>query len=198
MLVASLLGLAVAAGSPGSTMAEAEPATAFPETRAGVLPVTVAEIPGVERRVFRDGRVFLAGQPDREALAHFRELGVTAAVNLRTPEEMADLDLVSFDLPAVVAELGMEYVVIPLNGRDFPYTPAAVDALAEVLHRHRGPVLVFCAGATRVSYLWAAYLVRYLGFDLETAMAHGRAAGIPPSPLEGLLGRPLRLVIDQP
>jgi len=179
-------------------MACAEPPAAFPDTVAGVLPVTVTDIPGVERRVFRDGRVFLAGQPNRDALARFRDLGVTAVVNVRTPEEMANLDLVAFDLPAAVAELGMEYVVIPLNGRDYPYTPAAVERLAEVLRRHPDPVLLFCAGATRTSYLWSAYLVQHLGFDLETAMAHGRAAGIPPDPMEGLLGRPLRTTFDQP
>lgn len=189
-----LMTVLLATGGPSS----GTPLPAYPETEPGRLPVAVTDIPGVERGVFRDGRVFLAGQPNSDALRRFRDLRVRVVVNLRTPEEMANPSLVPFDLPARVAELGMEFVEIPINGRDYPYTPEAVDRLADVMTRRPDPILLFCNGAVRVSYLWAAYLVRYRGFDLDTALAHGRAAGIPPDPMAGLLGRRLRLIQDDP
>lgn len=190
------LGLLMMAGALGGTSDAAAAGPRYPDAKPGRLPVAVTDIPGVERGLYRDGRVFLAGQPNPAALARFRALGVTAVVNVRTPQEMANPALVPFNLPRLVAELGMEYVDIPFNGRDYPYTTAAVDRFAAVMERHRGPVLVFCNAAVRVSYLWAAYLVRHRGFDINTAMAHGRAAGIPPDPMAGLLGRQLRLILE--
>jgi len=195
-LAKTLLALLMMGGVLGGVACAAEDGPRFPDAQPGRLPVPVLDIPGVERGLYRDGRVFLAGQPNPAALARFRSLGVTAVVNVRTPEEMANPAMVPFDLPRVVTELGMEYVSIPFNGRDYPYTTSAVDRFATVMERHRGPVLVFCNAAVRVSYLWAAYLVRHRGFDINTAMAHGRAAGIPPDPMAGLLGRQFRLILE--
>ncbi len=161
--------------------------------RAG-LPVAITDIEGVERRVFRDGRVFVAGQPSEAALKRFKELGVTAVVCLRTPKEMDDRATVPFDEAAAVSALGLEYVHIPLGGTDYPYTPAAVDRFAQVLAKHHGPVLLHCTVAWRASYLWTAYLIRYGGLDLDAALARGRAIAIGRDPLEELLGRPVKLV----
>jgi uncharacterized protein (TIGR01244 family) len=107
---------------------------------------------------------------------------------------MDDRERVPFDEAAVVDSLGMEYVHIPLGGDDHPYTPQAVDRFAGVLKRHDGPVLVHCTVAWRASYMWSAYLVREQGFSLEEAMARGKAMAIGKLPIEGLLGRSVRLV----
>jgi uncharacterized protein (TIGR01244 family) len=162
------------------------------------LPAKVTDLEGVEARLYLDGRVYIAGQPSQAALARLKERGVTAVVNLRTPTEMADPKQVPFDEPAAAAALGLEYVSIPLNGRDFPYTTEAVDRFASVLERHPGPVVLHCASAVRASYLWAAYLMRHRGFSLDAALARGEAIGIAPSPLEGLTGRPVKLVWEEP
>ena len=158
------------------------------------LPFAVTDIEGVERRVFRDGRVFIAGQPSEAALKRFKELGVTAVVCLRTPKETDDRATVPFDEAAAVSALGLEYVHIPLGGTDYPYTPAAVERFAQVVAKHRGPVLLHCTVAWRASYLWTAYLIRYGGLDLDAALVRGRAIAIGRDPLEELLGRPVKLV----
>jgi len=157
------------------------------------LPVEVTDIEGVERRVFRDGRVFIAGQPSEAAFARFQELGVTAVVNLRTQREMDNRQMVPFNEVELLAKLGIEYVHVPIGGDDNPWTPAAVERFAQVLEKHRGPVLLHCTVAWRASYLWAAYLIRYAGLDLNAAVARGRAIGIGSEPLAELTGRPLRL-----
>ncbi len=155
------------------------------------LPERVEGIEGVEQNLFRDGRVYIGGQPSQAALAALRELGVTAVVNLRTPPEMDDRQRVPYDEAAAVAELGMEYIAIPLGGAEHPYNPEAVDRLAKALADHSGPVLVHCTVGWRASYLWVAYLIREQGFALPDALARGEAIAITPEPLEGLLGRTL-------
>jgi uncharacterized protein (TIGR01244 family) len=157
------------------------------------MPVEVIDVDGVERNLYLDGRVYVGGQPSEAALARLCELGVTAVVNLRTPDEMNDRVRVPYDEAEAVERLGMEYVWVPLGGDDYPYTPEAVDTLARALERHEGPVFVHCTMGWRASYLWVAYLVRYRGFELGEAVARGEAIAIGPSPLEGLLGRPLEL-----
>lgn len=177
-----------------SSAQQPAPAAAEIGIDRAALPVAVTDVEGVERRVFRDGRVFIAGQPGEAALKRFKELGVTAVVCLRTPKEMDDRATVPFDEAVAVSALGLEYVHIPLGGADFPYTPAAVERFAQVLAKHPGPVLLHCTVAWRASYMWTAYLIRYGGLDLDAALARGRAIAIGREPLEELLGRPVKLV----
>ena len=156
------------------------------------LPVAVDAVAGVTP-LYRDGRVFIAGQPSREALAQLHALGVTAVINLRTPAEMEDRQRVPYDEAAAVAELGMEYISIPLGGDEHPYTPQAVGRFATALAEHQGPVVLHCTVGWRASYLWVAYLVREHGLTLQDALARGQAIALSPDPLEGLLGRRLKV-----
>src|SRR5436305_1813612 len=65
--------------------------------------------------------MFIAGQPTEKALRELRAKGVTTVVNLRMPEEMAQI---GFDEAALVKELGMTYVYIPMRGTAAnPYGP---------------------------------------------------------------------------
>jgi protein tyrosine phosphatase (PTP) superfamily phosphohydrolase (DUF442 family) len=161
------------------------------------MPQAVEDFEGVERNLYSDGRVYLGGQPTEDALARFKELGVTAVVNLRTPDEMEDRERVPFDEGAAVERLQLEYVWIPLGGDDHPYTPAAVDRFARVMREHEGAVLIHCTMGWRVAYLWVAYLIREHGYELDKALARGEVIAIGPSPLEGLLDRPLELAYSQ-
>ena len=189
------VAVALAAVLPVAAEEQASPPVTDIGIDRGALPVSIDAVDGV-RPLFRDGRVYIAGQPSREALAQLHGLGVTAVVNLRTPAEMEDRQRVPYDEAAAVAELGMEYVRIPLGGDEHPYAPPAVDRLAKVLAEHRGPVLLHCTVGWRASYLWVAYLIREQGFALPDALARGEAIAISPDPLEGLLGRPLAVVYE--
>lgn len=160
------------------------------------LPSALEDFEGVTNGVFKDGRLFISGQPDQGALRRFKSLGVTVVVNLRTPDEMDNRERVPFDEAALVDEIGMEYVHIPLGGDEHPYTPAAVAAFAEELENHRGPVLLHCTIAWRASYLWAAYLILYQDYEFAEALDRGEAIAISPPPLQGLLGRTLTLTYD--
>src|ERR1043165_11612 len=58
--------------------------------------------------------IFIGGQPTEKALREMKAQGVTTVVNLRTPEEMKSA--VKFDEPALIQQLGMRYVYIPMRG----------------------------------------------------------------------------------
>ena len=120
---------------------------------------------------------FIAGQPTERALREMREQGVTTVVNLRSPQEMQTA--VKFDERAVVDQLGMKYVYLPMRGTpDFPYSPDAVTKLAAAVAGANGKVLLHCTVAWRASHLWAAYLIRERGVDVETALANARAINL--------------------
>lgn len=120
---------------------------------------------------------FIAGQPTERALREMHDQGVTTVVNLRSPEEMQNA--VKFDERAVVGQLGMKYVYLPMRGTpDFPYAPDAVTKLAAAVAGANGKVLLHCTVAWRASHLWAAYLISERGVDVETALANARAINL--------------------
>ena len=121
--------------------------------------------------------VFIGGQPTEKALREMKAQGVTVVVNLRTPEEMTKA--VKFDEPALIQQLGMRYVYIPMRGTaEFPYSPEAVAKFAEAVRSANGKVLLHCTIAWRASHLWAAYLIKERGVPVETALANARAINL--------------------
>jgi uncharacterized protein (TIGR01244 family) len=141
--------------------------------------------------------VFISGQPTERALRDLRAQGVTTVVNLRSPPEMAR---VPFDEAAVVKELGMEYVYLPMRGTaELPYSPAAVKSFADAMSNAKGKVLLHCTIAWRASHLWAAYLIQYRDVPVATALAQARTINLMDDmrmdgdrqPVESFLGRSL-------
>lgn len=157
-------------------------------------PQKIEDVPGVNVRLFRDGRVYIGGQPDSLALRALAERGVKTVVNLRTPTEMADRKNVPYDEPALARELGLAYVSVPLGGSAFPYTPAATDSFAAVLARTTEPVFLHCTVGGRASYVWAAYLVRHHGWAPQAALDRGMKIGIGPDLLADLTGKKFEVV----
>jgi uncharacterized protein (TIGR01244 family) len=113
------------------------------------------------------------------------------------PEEMAR---VGFDEAALVKELGMKYVHIPLRGTAANrYGPKQLDAFVAALDAADGKVLLHCTIAWRASHLWAAYLIRERHTPVESALAQTRRInlmddmrmGADQQPLEGFLGQPV-------
>ena len=142
--------------------------------------------------------VFISGQPTERALRDLHAQGVATVVNLRTPEEMSKR--VPFDEAALVKELGMEYVYLPMRGNaEFPYSPAAVKSFAAAMSGAKGKVLLHCTIAWRASHLWAAYLIQYRDVPVATALQQARMINLMDEmrmdedrqPVEAFLGRTL-------
>lgn len=139
--------------------------------------------------------MFIGGQPTEKALRDLRAKGVTTVVNLRMPEEMAR---VKFDEAALVKELGMKYVHIPMRGTpENPYGPQQLDTFAAAMSAADGKVLLHCTVAWRASHLWAAYLIRERKMPVATALTQTRLINLmddmrmggDQQPLESFLGR---------
>jgi uncharacterized protein (TIGR01244 family) len=141
--------------------------------------------------------VFISGQPTDRALRELRDQGVTTVVNLRSPPEMKR---VPFDEAALVKELAMEYVYLPMRGTaELPYSPAAVKGFAAAMTNAKGKVLLHCTIAWRASHLWAAYLIQYRNVPVATALQQARMINLmddhrmdgDQQPVEAFLGRSL-------
>jgi uncharacterized protein (TIGR01244 family) len=138
--------------------------------------------------------MFIGGQPTEKALRDLKAKGVTTVVNLRMPEEMAKVD---FDEAALVKELGLAYVHIPMRGSaENPYGPRELDRFAATMASAQGKVLLHCTVAWRASHLWAAYLIRDRKVPVATARACVSAVNLRDDapfggqqPIEGFLGR---------
>jgi uncharacterized protein (TIGR01244 family) len=167
----------------------------------GAVPAPVAlEIRGLfEEKFSRVGDdVFISGQPTERALRDLRTQGVTTVVNLRTPEEMSKR--VPFDEAALVKNLGMEYVYIPVRGNaEFPYSPDALKSFAAAMSGAKGKVLLHCTVAWRASHMWAAYLIQYRDVPVAKALEQARMINLMDDmrmdgerqPVESFLGRTL-------
>jgi uncharacterized protein (TIGR01244 family) len=144
------------------------------------------------------GPLYIAGQPTEAALRELVASGVKTIINLRTQPEMDNRRAVPFDEAALLKELGVTYVHIPLGGPDTPYTPEAVAAFASAFEagEKNGKVLLHCTIAWRASHMWAAYLVKHKGYTLEEAIRQTSAInlngyqGPGKQPIEGFLSLP--------
>src|SRR5689334_25430784 len=85
--------------------------------------------------------VFIAGQPTEQALRDLAAQGVKTVVNLRTPPEMATR--VPFDEKALVAQLGMKYVYLPMRGNvEYPYSPDDLKEFGKAMKESDGKLLL--------------------------------------------------------
>ena len=140
--------------------------------------------------------LFIGGQPTEKALRDLKAKGVTTVINLRMPEEMKQI---GFDEAALLKELGMNYVHIPMRGSaENPYGPKQLDQFAAAIASADGKVLLHCTVAWRASHIWAAYLIRDRGVPVATALAQNRSINLRDEapfggqqPIEGFLGKPV-------
>jgi uncharacterized protein (TIGR01244 family) len=142
--------------------------------------------------------VFISGQPTEQALRDLAAQGVKTVVNLRTPPEMATR--VPFDEKALVAQLGMKYVYLPMRGNaEYPYSPDDLKDFGKAMKETNGKLLLHCTVAWRASHMWAAYLIQFRELPVATALDQARKINLMDDmrmdgdrqPVEDLLGRSL-------
>ncbi len=122
---------------------------------------------------FKSQDFYFAGQPSLETLKSLKEDGVNLIINLRSEAENTKHTEENYDEEALVAELGMKYVSIPMSGID-AYCPETLEKVAEAINSFEGKTLIHCAGCGRVTHVWMAYLVRHCGYTVDEAVAVGK------------------------
>ena len=115
--------------------------------------------------------IVTAGQPSAEALQVFADSGFGAVIDMRTAGEDR-----GFDEQAVVEQLGMRYIPLPIDGSAAINldNAATLNALLDELDQ---PVLLHCGSANRVGAL-LALRAALNGADDEAAVEKGRSAGM--------------------
>ena len=131
------------------------------------------ELPEIPNKLQPSENVLIGGQPDEAALRAAAEAGVRVVVNLRTDEEPVD-----YDEAALVNELGMRYVRLPISG-PADLTPENARAFGAILDEIGDqPALLHCASGNRVGALYALHAGTELGMDADAAIELGKAHGL--------------------
>lgn len=119
-----------------------------------------------------DGRILTGGQPSQDDLTYLKSRGFGTVISLRRDDED-----VGYDQAAVVADLGLTYVNIPVSTqKGLDATTAAY--LRSVINQTTAPVLVHCGSGNRVGALYALGAFHLDGKTLEQSLAIGRSAGL--------------------
>ena len=152
--------------------------------RSGVSPddvEVVSDWDGIEN-LTRVENVYVASQPNADALraAGARDVGVV--LNLRNPSEDA-----GFDEQAVAEAAGLEYFQIPIMTSGGLDKDAMVQISQIVNAAGSEPILVHCASGNRVSGWLAVHLARNRGMTVEEALSVARAAGLTKTGLESMV-----------
>ena len=120
--------------------------------------------------------VWFAGQPTEDGLRWSKQQGVATVINIRTEAEMPQA--APYDEPALIEELGMEYVTIQVMPATFSQDDVEDFSIALAEARNRGGVLFHCGSSNRVGGLWAAYLHAKHNVDVDHAIELGKRAGL--------------------
>lgn len=146
--------------------------TAVPES----APATAAA-PADPTTLVRNGKmplegVLTGGQPTDEQLTALRDAGFQTVINLRLPTERGVAGEAE-----TVADLGMTYVSIPVNGKA-GLNEENASALAAALAEAEKPVLLHCGSGNRVGALLALKAFWLDDASAEDALELGKAGGV--------------------
>ncbi len=116
--------------------------------------------------------VLTGGQPSESDFRDAAVSGFKTVINLRGLGEPG-----TATQPALMRELGLEYIHLPINGAG-DITPENAQSLADALDHAERPVMIHCASGNRIGALFALQAGLKDGCDLEAALERGRAAGL--------------------
>jgi len=143
------------------------------ETPAASTPAASMLVPIPNALLPAEG-LLVGGQPTREQLEQLAAAGYRTVVNLRTAGERGELA----DEEAIVTELGMHYILLPIGGAD-DLTEQNARLYGEAAgNPTESPVLVHCASGNRVGALIAIHAAFVEGLPADQALALGERAGL--------------------
>ena len=119
-------------------------------------------------------RFFFGGQPSLDDLAKLKELGARTIINLRSHQEMDQLD---FDEEAAAREAGFRYVHFPVTATD--PNQENLQGLFDILQDPASqPLFLHCRTSNRSGFIWALFK-GLRGAQSETnALRQGEQAGL--------------------
>ena len=125
-------------------------------------PETIA-IEGM-RNSTRVGELLFGGQPSASAIERL------AADGYRTILTARDTSEISWDERAKVEALGLNFVSIPMRMPVKEITDEQVGQFAELMENGERPMVLHCGSGSRISGLWAVWLVEHQHMKPEQAL----------------------------
>jgi protein tyrosine phosphatase (PTP) superfamily phosphohydrolase (DUF442 family) len=161
-----------------------------PDGRAKDFQKDSVEVITEFRNLYRYQNYFLGGQPTYEMLQWLKSQGVTKIINLRTERENSEFAAGSFNETAVAGQLGFDYSVFPVDGRN-DYSTGKLEEFSRLV---TGEEIIFihCASAGRVTNFFMGYLIKSKGSSVDEAVAVGKKLAFYLA-LEDLLGVELHM-----
>jgi protein tyrosine phosphatase (PTP) superfamily phosphohydrolase (DUF442 family) len=136
------------------------------------MPSALAALAGVTNAAEPLPDLLTAGQPGPDHFAALKAAGVSTVIDLRDPMEPRP-----FDEPALVRQLGMEYVNVSV--RQGALSDAMMDAVLEELRKRAGTkVLLHCASSNRVGGALIPYFILDQGMSEDDAVALAMQVGL--------------------
>jgi uncharacterized protein (TIGR01244 family) len=125
------------------------------------------DTPNYVENLFNKENIFIGGQPQETDFTLIKQQGFTSVINFRTKSEM---DGLGYNEELLLKKAELPYHLIQIGGDDNPYSPDKLDEFASAMQASNGgKVLLHCRSGQRASQLWAAYLIKYKGIDVEVA-----------------------------
>ena len=115
--------------------------------------------------------LYRGGQPERESFEHLKKNGIKTIINLRTEN----------DEEAIVKELGMNYIHIPVSIKIWSKIPSqAIEKYFSVLNDPANyPIFFHCRrGADRTGAMASFYRIAVQGWEPRQAYEEARGAGM--------------------
>ncbi len=141
--------------------------------------------------LYRYGKIYIGGQPDKEMIEWFQAKGVRQVVNLRTAKENEIYASENFDVVAYVLSSGMAYTSVPVGGGKADAHTDKLGAVAEVLNSGE-KVLLHCKTGGRARYFLMEYLIQKKDCPKRIAKKVIREMGYV-FPLKLLLGNQIKV-----
>jgi len=130
-------------------------------------------MPEIPYKTQPDDKTLIGGQPEQSQFRQMRDAGITTVVNLRGSDEFDE-----WSEAAVVTDLGMLYIHIPVAGPD-GLTRQALEAFDRAVTLSGDePTLYHCASGNRVGAMFALRAGLLEGKSLEEAMEVGHRHGM--------------------
>jgi len=125
-------------------------------------------------------RFFFGGQPSLDDLAKLNEFGVRTVINLRSHQEMEQLD---FDEETAAREAGFVYVHFPVTAADT--NQEGLEDLFDILQDPASqPIFLHCRTSNRSGFIWALFKGLRGGHSENDALRQGKQAGLRSAPLK--------------
>jgi protein tyrosine phosphatase (PTP) superfamily phosphohydrolase (DUF442 family) len=136
------------------------------------MPTPLEALRGVVNPVQVLPHLLTSGQPSPAHFRALREAGVEVVLDIRDPMEPR-----GFDQPALMRELGFDYVVVAVN--DGTLSDDTLDRILEVLRKNRErPTLFHCNSGNRVGGAMIPFLMLDEGMTEDEATMAAMRMGL--------------------